>query len=233
MYDDRFETVFLKFFSSQGSGSSAECVPSNSSESGWEQVTLPPRFSVRTFFMITLLMYVISTAAFTMINEMKIFRKEYADVTIKFGNHYTFNKRDEDSVDQSRTEETSRIISRTSYRYLIGLTGILSVFCNAVLPSIQSFSTLPYGNAAYHFSVVFSLMANPIADLVGFFVPRRTIKLINTLVVVISVPAVYIFVISLMSPNPPLMDNIMGAILTVRIRSWLKLAVFKCVSFVL
>lgn len=158
-------------------------------------------------------MYLISTAAFIVINEVEMFRKEYAQVTIKYGNDYTFNKRDENSL--IGTQEQPRIISKYNYRYLIALTGILSVFCNAVLPSIQSFSTLPYGNAAYHFSVVFSLMANPIADLVGFFVPNRTIKLINSLVTVISIPAIYIFVISLMSPSPPLMGNIMGAVLTI------------------
>lgn len=160
-------------------------------------------------------MYLLSTAAFAVINELKILRKEYADVTIKHGNHYTFNKRDEDTDNLAGVIETPRLISKPNYRYLITLTGVLSVFCNAVLPSIQSFSTLPYGNAAYHFSVVFSLMANPIADLVGFFVPRRTIKLINTLVLVLAVPAIYIFVISLLSPSPPLMDSIFGAILTV------------------
>lgn len=203
----------------QGSGSTGECVPSNSTESGLEPVSVPPNFSVRVFFLITFGMYVLSTIAFILLCNIKAFRTEYANVSIQYGNDYTFND-DDNSINSNpetlpMNQERRKIISLSSYQYLMTLAGILSIICNAVLPSIQSFSTLPYGNSTYHYSAIFSLMANPIADIIRLMTPERTVKGITYLVMVIAIPASYIFVIALMSPNPPLKDNIMGSILTV------------------
>lgn len=199
----------------QGSGSTGECIPSNNTETGLEPVSIPPNFSVRVFFLITFVMYVLSSIAFILLTNIKAFRTEYANVTIQYGNDYTFKDDESDQETLPVKQETRKIISLSSYKYLMTLAGILSVICNAVLPSIQSFSTLPYGNSTYHYSAIFSLMANPIADIIRLITPERTVKGITYLVMIIAVPASYIFFIALMSPNPPLKDNIMGSLLTV------------------
>lgn len=205
----------------QGSGSTSdECVPSNNTESGFEPIQLPPNFSVRIFFLIHFGLYLLSAGAFITLANVKAFRTEYAYVAIKVGNDYTFknddDERSETSFESSQVQrENLKLISTKSYRYLMTLTGVLSIICNSVLPSIQSFSTLPYSTATHHYSAIFSLMANPIADIIRLYTPERTVKGITCLVGVLAIPATYIFVIALMSPTPPLQNHFMGAFLSV------------------
>uniref|UniRef100_A0A2I3GT99 Riboflavin transporter n=1 Tax=Nomascus leucogenys TaxID=61853 RepID=A0A2I3GT99_NOMLE len=47
--------------------------------------------------------------------------------------------------------------------FLLGLLAITSALTNGVLPSVQSFSCLPYGRLAYHLAVVLGSAANPLA----------------------------------------------------------------------
>lgn len=163
------------------------------------------RFTVRTFFLITFGMYVISSAAFVALSRWNMFRSEYADVTIQDGNFYTFN----------RVPAEHLILQPRTIAYLMAMVVVLSFVCNAVLPSVQSFTTEPYGGSVNHYSVVFSLMANPCADLVGYFTPRRTVKVISILVAVIAVPILYLVVLAVMYDRPPFMDTEYGAYLTI------------------
>ncbi|XP_063709867.1 solute carrier family 52, riboflavin transporter, member 3-A-like [Culicoides brevitarsis] len=206
----------------QGSGSTSdECIPSNNTESGFEPVQHPPNFSVKLFFLIHFGFYLLSSAAFLLLANVKSFRTEYAQVSIKDGNDYTFKT--ENSFSESQTNlnempvqrENLKIISASSYRFLMTLTGVLSIICNAVLPSIQSFSTLPYSTATHHYSAIFSLMANPVADIIRLFTPERSVKGITFLVGVLAIPAGYILALALMSPNPPLQNTFMGPVLSI------------------
>ncbi|KAH1178058.1 hypothetical protein KIL84_011760 [Mauremys mutica] len=51
--------------------------------------------------------------------------------------------------------------------YLLVLLGVSNALTNGVLPSVQSYSCLPYGSTAYHLSVVLSNIANPVACFVA------------------------------------------------------------------
>lgn len=57
--------------------------------------------------------------------------------------------------------------------YLLVLLGVSNSLTNGVLPSVQSYSCLPYGNTAYHLSVVFSNIANPVACCFAMFLLCR------------------------------------------------------------
>ncbi|XP_070604542.1 solute carrier family 52, riboflavin transporter, member 2 isoform X2 [Erythrolamprus reginae] len=57
--------------------------------------------------------------------------------------------------------------------YLLGLLGVSNALTNGVLPSVQTYSCLPYGNTAYHLSVVFGNIANPVACFVAMFLLSR------------------------------------------------------------
>lgn len=52
----------------------------------------------------------------------------------------------------------------------------MSSLTNGVLPSVQSYSCLPYGNTAYHLSATLSSMANPLACIVAMFLPSRWVR---------------------------------------------------------
>lgn len=57
--------------------------------------------------------------------------------------------------------------------YLLVLLGVSNALTNGVLPSVQSFSCLPYGTMTYHLSVVLGNIANPLACFVAMFVLCR------------------------------------------------------------
>lgn len=57
--------------------------------------------------------------------------------------------------------------------YLLSLLAISNALTNGVLPSVQSFTCLPYGTMTFHLSVVLGNIANPLAcSLAMFFVLR-------------------------------------------------------------
>ncbi|XP_010292335.1 PREDICTED: solute carrier family 52, riboflavin transporter, member 3, partial [Phaethon lepturus] len=60
----------------------------------------------------------------------------------------------------------------------------VSALTNGVLPSVQSYSCLPYGNIAYHLAATLSSMANPLACIVAMVLPGRSLALLSTLTMV-------------------------------------------------
>lgn len=57
--------------------------------------------------------------------------------------------------------------------YLLALLAASNALTNGVLPSVQSFSCLPYGAMTFHLSVVLGNIANPLACFVAMFVLFR------------------------------------------------------------
>ena len=49
----------------------------------------------------------------------------------------------------------------------------VNALTNAVLPSVQSYSCLPYGNQAYHLAATMAAVANPVACFIAMFLPLR------------------------------------------------------------
>lgn len=59
--------------------------------------------------------------------------------------------------------------------YLLILLGLSNALTNGVLPSVQSFTCLPYGSMTFHLSVVLGNIANPLACFVAMFVLLRLV----------------------------------------------------------
>ncbi|RXM93879.1 Solute carrier family 52, riboflavin transporter, member 2 [Acipenser ruthenus] len=57
--------------------------------------------------------------------------------------------------------------------YLLVLLGVSNALTNGVLPSVQSFSCLPYGSMTFHLSAVLGNIANPVACFMAMFVLCR------------------------------------------------------------
>lgn len=57
--------------------------------------------------------------------------------------------------------------------YLLALLAVSNALTNGVLPSVQSFSCLPYGAETFHLSVVLGNIANPLACFIAMFVVLR------------------------------------------------------------
>jgi len=54
---------------------------------------------------------------------------------------------------------------------LLSVQTAVCFLSNGALPSIQSYSCLPYGNTVYHLAVTFTAMANPLMAFLAFFLP--------------------------------------------------------------
>lgn len=209
----------------QGVGGNAQCIKT---ENGTVSFTPPPRFGTQTFFLVISSLFIASFVAFLLLDQLKSVRKEYAaSVAIGNGNTYEYNtnadKKTSNETEGEATEqqpipvEDGKKLSDRNYQSLLVLLGVVCMFSNAIFPSIMSFGTLPYGNIAYHLAVTLSSIANPVACFIAVFVPGTSIRNIISLCF-ISIPfAAYSLTTAVMSPTPPLMNNVMGDVLVV---SW-------------
>ncbi|XP_006011167.1 solute carrier family 52, riboflavin transporter, member 2 [Latimeria chalumnae] len=103
--------------------------------------------------------------------------------------------------------------------YLLALLGVSNALTNGVLPSVQSYSCLPYGSMAFHLSVVLGNIANPVACFVAMFVLCRSSLGLGAMATVAGVFAAYLMALAALSPCPPLLGNPAGVALVVT--SWI------------
>ncbi|XP_061752932.1 solute carrier family 52, riboflavin transporter, member 2-like [Nerophis ophidion] len=99
--------------------------------------------------------------------------------------------------------------------YLLALLAVSNALTNGVLPSVQSFSCLPYGAMTYHLSVVLGNIANPLACFVAMFVILRSSAGLGLLSLAGGVFAAYLMALAVLSPCPPLQGNSAGMALVV------------------
>ncbi|NXD86459.1 S52A3 protein, partial [Halcyon senegalensis] len=105
-------------------------------------------------------------------------------------------------------EKVSYSLAMLTFIYL--LIAWVSALMNGVLPSVQSYSCLPYGNTAYHLTATLSAMANPLACVVAMILPSRSLFLMGTLTVAGTGFGAYNMAMAVMSPCPLLQHSQWG-----------------------
>ncbi|XP_070702346.1 solute carrier family 52, riboflavin transporter, member 2 [Pempheris klunzingeri] len=103
--------------------------------------------------------------------------------------------------------------------YLLSLLAVSNALTNGVLPSVQSFSCLPYGTMTFHLSVVLGNIANPVACFLAMFIVLRSSTGLGFLSVAGGVFAAYLMALAALSPCPPLLGSSAGIALV--IISWI------------
>lgn len=219
----------------QGVGGAPTCIPTNSTNDDgtpeYIKYSSPPLFRVKDFFVYVFIMMALSAIAFCLLDKLKMCRREYAAVTIHYGNDYEYDKserngdasikRNSVSMKNGDCEIIQEInsesvyLSSFNYTFLLLLMGVLCMLANGILPSIQSFSCLPYGNTAYHFTVTLSSLANPMACFLAVFLNHTSIRNICLLAACIGIVCCYGFATAVLSPFPPFIGTIGGKILVV------------------
>lgn len=214
----------------QGVGGNAQCIPNNSTDPDAPEFisyTPPPRFGSLEYFVFVFVVLIVSTIAFTILDNNKRCRKEYAAVVINHGNDYTYetptvtvaatptSETGEKPTSSAVKHEQPKVLSNRNYTYLMVLLGVLCLFGNGFFPGIQSYSCLPYGNVAYHLTVTLSTMANPVACFMAVFLPHTSIRSITTISVLAGVFAVYAMATAFTSPSPPFMGMVAGEALVI------------------
>ncbi|VVC32726.1 Hypothetical protein CINCED_3A010569 [Cinara cedri] len=113
-------------------------------------------------------------------------------------------------------------------KLLLAILGVIVFFANGLLPSIQSYSCLPYGYMAYHLATNLSNIANPIACFIAYYTNRTSKHVIFILCSVCLISIIYMLMTAFTSPTSPLYNTNTGAILIV----FMWVLFFGCASYV-
>ncbi|XP_076320244.1 solute carrier family 52, riboflavin transporter, member 3-A-like [Tachypleus tridentatus] len=125
------------------------------------------------------------------------------------------NQEPNDNTETQVEKETNEYLlkkndQKLAFVVFLWMQGFISSLTNGILPAVQSFSCLPYGNAAFHLSVTLSSIANPSACFIAMFKSLRSMTNIVILTIFGTVCAGYILMTAILSPTPPLVDETIG-----------------------
>ncbi|KAL5022039.1 hypothetical protein ScPMuIL_001194 [Solemya velum] len=117
------------------------------------------------------------------------------------------------------TEESlhRQTMSTGQYIYYLLVIAWINALINGVLPSVQSYSCLPYGTSNYHIAVVLSNVANPVACFVAFFIPVASSLVLSIVTLIGTGFGAYIMVLASLSPNPPMNDSVVGSVVMIAV----------------
>lgn len=157
-----------------------ECVET---PNGTQPVHFEENFPAQNFFWFLSVMLAISALSFlalryrvvTQAATKEIRKKELETIKTEEETHPLQNGDTPVSEEQVEVEKHPPVVSFWTSQniFLLLLLGISNALTNGVLPSVQSFSCLPYGTMTFHLSVVLGNIANPVACFVAMFVLLR------------------------------------------------------------
>ncbi len=167
----------------------AKCV--NSSEGNhtggesWAIKTeyLPPNFSTEVFFFFLAAMMCISLAAFVALTRLprtyelsteNLVPDAAASVSSGLDNPGAeIDEKDLKRQGESRAQPADRQHNMYQLAFIYFLVVWVNAATNGLLPSVQTYSCMPYGNLAYHLAAALSSVANPLACTVAMFFQNR------------------------------------------------------------
>ncbi|XP_065099112.1 solute carrier family 52, riboflavin transporter, member 3-B [Paramisgurnus dabryanus] len=193
----------------------------------------PANFSAQVFFLFLSAMMMVCLGAFLLLNHHPAVQREHK------GKDYISDSQKVEKIDMSQSlkDETpeqrpmldsseshvkkqhskfgKRTYSRIELVFIFVILAWVNALTNAVLPSVQSYSCLPYGNKAYHLAATLSAVANPVACFIAMFVPIRSLVLMGVLTVTGTGFGAYIMAVAALSPCPLLIHHDLGAALII------------------
>ncbi|XP_061486191.1 solute carrier family 52, riboflavin transporter, member 3 [Rhineura floridana] len=105
--------------------------------------------------------------------------------------------------------------SWAQFAYIYFLIAWVNALTNSILPSVQSYSCLPYGNMAYHLAVTLSKISNPVACTIVMFLPSRSLPTLGALSATGTAFGIYTMGMAALSPCPLLQHSDWGGALMV------------------
>lgn len=210
----------------------ARCVNTSANHT-WEVQTeyLPPNFSTEVFFAFLAVMMCISLAAFIALNKLpRTFELSTENLvtdavqSISSGLDNPGAEIDQGSKKGQGPEAArSRPLQPKHSVYQLGFIYFLVVWVNGatngLLPSVQTYSCMPYGNLAYHLSAALASVANPVACTIAMFFQNRSLVFLGLLALLGTGFGSYNMAMAAMSPCPLLQGTVAGEAIIVL--SWL------------
>ncbi|KAL0830959.1 hypothetical protein ABMA28_001853 [Loxostege sticticalis] len=184
----------------QGVGGEPDCVPS-ADNSTLVPVYPPPRFDSTVFILLLAVLAALSLVSFALVDRCSAFNAERVAPSAVAKD------------DEAETQRESLL--RPNWIGVMAMMACLNALMNGVLPSVQSYSCMPYGTQTYHLAVSLSTMANPLACLAGVWLRPVPSAALAAALAVTAVPFAYILTTALMSPAPPLLNTAGGDFLVI------------------
>ncbi|KAF7651906.1 hypothetical protein LDENG_00104010 [Lucifuga dentata] len=172
---------------------------------------LPPNFSIQVFFFFLAAMMCISLAAFCALNRLldrfKLSSKNLMPDTAASVCSGLDNPGAETGGEEVNQQAEGTCQSNSKYSvYQLTFIYFMVVWVNAatngLLPSVQTYSCMPYGNLAYHLSAALSSVANPVACVIAVFFQNRSLVFLGVLTVLGTGFGSYNMAMAAMSPCP-------------------------------
>lgn len=191
----------------------------------------PANFSAQVFFIFLSAMMVVCLAAFLLLNyHPAVARERNSDRY--FGEDLVGEKGEQGLSLRNPTPEQKPMISpgeapgrRSSFGagtyssvevvFIFAVLAWVNALTNAVLPSVQSYSCLPYGNQAYHLAATMAAVANPVACFIAMFMPIRSLVSLGVLTMAGTGVGAYIMAMAALSPCPLLVQSAAGTAIIV------------------
>ncbi|KAJ8353997.1 hypothetical protein SKAU_G00215640 [Synaphobranchus kaupii] len=217
-------------------GTSGNSTGAGATSDGLQAVYQPANFSAQVFFIFLSGMMAVCLVAFLLLNYHPAVGRErqkssrYLNGGIGVGekgdpafslHHQPEQKPMIRPLDTPQKERAPRssfgtgTYSAPELLFIFVLLAWVNALTNAVLPSVQSYSCLPYGNRTYHLAATMAAVANPVACFIAMFVPIRSLALMGFLTVTGSGIGAYIITMAALSPCPLLVHDSAGTVLMV------------------
>ncbi|XP_057686247.1 solute carrier family 52, riboflavin transporter, member 3-A [Corythoichthys intestinalis] len=188
---------------------------------------LPPNFSTEVFFFFLTVMMCISLAAFIALNRLRLPTHEnlmassVASVCSGLDNPAVDVDPQElkwqNEEENHLPEEPDHSVYQLTFIYFLVVW--VNGATNGVLPSVQTYSCMPYGNLAYHLSASLASVANPVACTVAVFFQNRSLVILGVLTLLGTGFGSYNMAMAALSPCPLLQGSVAGEVIIVL--SWL------------
>ncbi|XP_077454443.1 solute carrier family 52, riboflavin transporter, member 3-A [Stigmatopora argus] len=188
---------------------------------------LPPNFSTEVFFFLLTAMMCISLAAFVALNRLRLPADENlmtsSVASISSGLENPAADIDPQDLKWKSEEESHSPEEPDHSLYQLAFIYFLVVWVNGatngVLPSVQTYSCMSYGNLAYHLSAALASVANPVACTIAMFFQNRSLAVLGVLALLGTGFGSYNMAMAAMSPCPLLQGSVAGEVIIVL--SWL------------
>ncbi|KAF3697219.1 Solute carrier family 52, riboflavin transporter, member 3-A Riboflavin transporter 2-A [Channa argus] len=219
----------------------AKCVNSSQTEGNhtgenmWSLHTeyLPPNFSTDVFFFFLAAMMCVSLAAFIALNRLprtyelsseKLVANTVVCVSSGLDNTTAETGGEGVKCQGEGAVQTSPLLTETKHSpnqvtFIYFLMVWVNATTNGLLPSVQTYSCMPYGNLAYHLSAALASVANPVACTIAMFFQNRSLVFLGALMALGTGFGSYNMAMAAMSPCPLLQGSVVGEIIIVL--SWL------------
>ncbi|XP_068603325.1 riboflavin transporter 2 [Brachionichthys hirsutus] len=182
----------------------------------------PANFSAEVFFFFLSAMMLVCLLAFLLLNYHPSVARERPSGQYTNGVRETSRRKrkwaeQKPVVDPHKSRSTfgAGSYSCVELLYIFAILAWVNALTNVALPSVQSYSCMPYGNNIYHLSATMAAVSNPLACFIALFFPMRSLLLMGALTLIGSGAGAYIMGMAALSPCPLLLHERSGGVVIV------------------